>query len=103
VRVDSDPNKSETPAVTCPYCAAALEPTRESRGTYMISMLAGGLIVGSAVLLILVMRGLYTGIWLTKVIVMMAAIWFAIILSVIAAAFTIQLERAKNHSCNRFE
>ena len=83
-----------TTVVTCPHCAAALKPTRETRSTYMISMLAGGLIVGFAVLLILVMRGLHTGIWLTKVIIMMAAIWFAIVLSVIAAAFTIQFERA---------
>jgi hypothetical protein len=61
----------------------------------MISVFAGGLAVGSTVLLILVMRGMQTGIWLTNAIVMTAAILFAVILGVIAATFTIQFERAK--------
>lgn len=78
-----------TTVVTCPHCSAPLKPTNESRSTYMISMFAGGLAVGSTVLLILVIRGLHTGIWLAIVILL------AVLLGAIAAALTIQYERAE--------
>jgi hypothetical protein len=61
----------------------------------MISMLGGGLAVGSTVLSILVIRSLHTGIWLTKDIEKAVALLLVGILAVIAGAFTIQFERAK--------
>jgi hypothetical protein len=61
----------------------------------MISMLGGGLAVGSTVLSILVIRSLHTGIWLTKDIEKAVALLLGGILAVIAGAFTIQFERAK--------
>jgi|HubBroStandDraft_6_1064221.scaffolds.fasta_scaffold1746536_2 hypothetical protein len=61
----------------------------------MISMFAGGLAVGSTVLSILVIRGLHTGIWFTDDLVKTVAILLAIILGIVAAAFTIQFEQAK--------
>jgi hypothetical protein len=61
----------------------------------MISMFAGGLGVGSAVLSILVIHGLHTGNWLTNDIVKVAAIVLAVTVAAIAAAFSIQFERVK--------
>jgi hypothetical protein len=61
----------------------------------MISMFGGGLAIGSTVLSILVIYGLHTGAWPTSHIVKTAAILFAVILGVFAAAFTIQFEPAR--------
>jgi hypothetical protein len=61
----------------------------------MISMFAAGLAVGSTVLSVLVARGLHTGIWQTNDIVKTAVTLLAVFLGAIAAALTIQYERAE--------